>query len=133
LAGRPCSKSTGAIIPFVVCNRIVLYSLSQEITAARAAWRVANRWRDRNSNSTVEWNAFAAALSRTDPVRPIDWTIPADWQTRANAPPENSPPWSVCSTTPATCPPRTAIATCTAAAVQVRVLVDAEGVPDRPA
>ena len=60
-------------------------------------------------------NDSATALSRADPVRPIDCVTPAVRHARANTSPVYSPPWSVWKTTPVTVPPRTAIATYNAA------------------
>ena len=69
------------------------------------------KWLLRNSsNSRVELNDSATALSRADPVRPIDCVTPARRQAWANSSPVYSPPWSVWNITPATDPPRTAMA-----------------------
>jgi hypothetical protein len=54
-------------------------------------------------------------VKREDPVRPIDWVTCAPRQAAAKCSPVYSPPWSVCMITPATVPPRTAIATHSAA------------------
>ena len=72
----------------------MLYSCSQATTAGRAWSWVANLFRDNNSNSSVEWNDSLTALSSADPVRPIDWVIPAPAHTFVSCPPVNSPPWS---------------------------------------
>ena len=53
------------------------------------------KWLSRNnSHSRVELNDSATALSRADPVRPIDWVMPASRQAWANSSPVYSPPWS---------------------------------------
>src|SRR5215211_8313843 len=79
-------------------------------TAALAWPRVVKCCWDNNSNSSVELNASATALSRADPVRPIDWRTPAVVQAWANTLAVYSPPWSVWKMTPSTRPPRTAMA-----------------------
>jgi hypothetical protein len=70
----------------------VLYSARHATTTRRAWSRVTNQPREHSSNPKVKWNDSATALSRAEPVRPIDWTIPTAAQTRASSPPLNSPP-----------------------------------------
>src|SRR6478609_9139864 len=71
------SNSTGLSIPSVECRRIVLYSSIHAATARRACSLVEKCCRDSSSNSNVELNDSATALSRADPVRPIDCVAPA--------------------------------------------------------
>jgi hypothetical protein len=99
----------------VECLLSVLYSSMNAATSRRACSRVA-KWRRRsNSNSGVELNASASALSRAEPVRPMDWVTPALRHAFTNRLPVYSPPWSVWNSTPATAPARIAMATHSAA------------------
>src|SRR5215207_937358 len=77
----------------VECRRSWLYSSRNSTTARRACLRVVKRCPRSSSNSTVEWNDSAAALSSADPVRPIDWVTPVFAHAWANSWPVYSPPW----------------------------------------
>jgi hypothetical protein len=82
----------------------------QAATAARACALVTKCCSDRSSNSRVECHDSMTALSSADPGRPMDWRMPNRVQAVRKYPAVYSLPPSVCSTTPATCPPRTATA-----------------------
>ena len=59
--------------------------------------------------------ASEIALSRADPVRPMDWVMPALWQASMKRLAVYSLSWSMWNSTPVTTPPRTAMATHSAA------------------
>src|SRR3984893_19151964 len=102
-------------MPLVECLLSVLYSSMNVATARLACSRVAKWCRLSNSNSRVELNDSETALSRAEPVRPMDWVTPALRQACTKRLPVYSPPWSVWNSTPATAPPRIAMATHSAA------------------
>ena len=87
-----------------------LYSSIHCATRRRAAALVSNVSSERSSNSSVECHDSMTALSSAEPGRPIDWAMPRRAQAARNIPAVYSLPWSVCSTTPPTYPPRTATA-----------------------
>jgi hypothetical protein len=81
----------------VECLLSVLYSSMNAATARLACSRVAKWRRLSNSNSRVELNDSETALSRAEPVRPMDWVTPALRQAFTKRLPVYSPPWSVLS------------------------------------
>src|ERR1700751_143470 len=84
-------------MPLVECLLSVLYSSMKAATARLACSRVAKWRRLSNSNCRVELNDSLTALSRAEPVRPVDWVTPALRQACTNRLPVYSPPWSVLS------------------------------------
>jgi len=64
-------------MPLVECLLSVLYSSMNAATSRRACSRVAKCRRLSSSNCRVELNDSLTALSRAEPVRPMDWVTPA--------------------------------------------------------
>ena len=72
-------------MPQALCRRTRLYQWMWLAISRRASYLVASGVRLNSSHSSVEENASAAALSKDDPARPIDWLIPQRWHARANS------------------------------------------------